>query len=127
MPHFIIDCSENVLELITPADLMQLVYEVAEQSDLFAKNDIKVRINSFTHYQLAPGKENFLHLFGYIMEGRTVEQRAALSKAMISRLAALLPRLSVLSMNIQEFELATYCNKAMLHADNPGGDRHFGL
>ena len=36
MSHFIIDCSENILELISPDELMQIVYESAETSGLFA-------------------------------------------------------------------------------------------
>ncbi len=50
---------------------MQAVYEVAEATPLFAENDIKVRINPYTHFKLGADKNNFIHIFGYIMEGRT--------------------------------------------------------
>lgn len=106
---------------------MQVVYEEAKASGLFARNDIKIRINPYTFYQLAEGKENFLHVFGHIMEGRSTEQKAALSKRIIERLNLLLPNLSILSMNISDFELATYCNKAMLNPENKTVNRHFGL
>lgn len=127
MPHFIIECSANVLQMQPPQTIMQAVYEEAEACNLFAKNDIKVRLNPYTLYQLAEGKENFLHVFGYIMEGRSTEQKAALSKRIIERFNLLLPNLSILSMNICDFELATYCNKAMLNPENKAGSRHFGL
>ncbi|WP_353050500.1 hypothetical protein [Chryseobacterium sp. ISL-6] len=42
MPHFIVDCSEEVLNIKSPHEIMDAVYEVAEASGLFAKNDIKV-------------------------------------------------------------------------------------
>ena len=127
MPHFIIECSENVTHQLAPGFIMQAVYEVAEASGLFAKNDIKVRIRPYSTYKLAEGKENFLHVFGYIMEGRSQEQKAALSGSVIQKLNELLPELSILSMNIQEFNQATYCNKAMIDPRNMANDRHFGL
>ena len=83
MPHFIIDCSEDIIKIKSPEEIMQAVYEVAEATHLFAENDIKVRINPYTHFKLGADKNNFIHIFGYIMEGRTKEQRADLSKKII--------------------------------------------
>jgi 5-carboxymethyl-2-hydroxymuconate isomerase len=125
MPHFTIDCSEDVLEQTPAEDIMRAVYEEAEASGLFAQNDIKVRMRPYRLYQLGAGKTDFLHVYGDIMEGRTVEQRAALSRRIIGRLHELLPGLSILSMNVREFERATYCNRALIHPDNTQQNRHF--
>jgi 5-carboxymethyl-2-hydroxymuconate isomerase len=38
MPHFIIDCSESILRLADPDELMQSVYAAAESTGLFAKS-----------------------------------------------------------------------------------------
>lgn len=127
MPHFVIECSENILWMKPVGDIMGVVYEAAESSALFAKNDIKVRIHSYSQYQLGDGKDSFLHVFGYIMQGRTTEQKAALSRIIIERLNELLPAIGILSINISEFELATYCNKAIIDPANKSGSRHFGL
>ncbi len=125
MPHFIIDCSEDVIVQISPDKLMHAVYDTAESTGLFAKNDIKVRINPYKYYKLGDGKASFIHLFGYIMEGRSVEQKADLSKKIIERLNQMFPDVSILSMNIKEFELATYSNKSLINPDNTGGDRFY--
>lgn len=125
MPHFVIECSESVLQLKPAAAIMQAVYAVAEASGLFATNDIKVRILPYAHVKLPTDTENFLHVFAYIMEGRTTEQKAALSQAVVRQLNELLPSLSFLAMNVYDFEKATYCNKAQLHPLNTTGDRHF--
>lgn len=127
MPHFVVDCSVDILKSVPPQAILDTVYEVADSTGLFAKNDIKVRINSYENYKLGEGKTNFLHVFAHIMEGRTTEQKAALSRKVIERLNVLLPDLSILSMNISDFELATYCNKAMIDPANSKKDRHFGL
>ncbi len=125
MPHFIIDCSENILLQRTPDELMETVYDEAEATGLFAKGDIKVRINPYTHYKLGETKKDFIHIFGNIMEGRTVEQKANLSRRIVERLAKLFPEISILSINIREFEKATYCNLSLIDPQNTTNDRHF--
>ena len=127
MPHFIIDCSENILQQKSPDEIMQTVYDAAEATGLFSENDIKVRLRPFQHFKLGRDKKDFIHIFGNIMEGRSTEQKANLSRAVIQRLNALFPDLSILSINIREFEKATYCNKALIHPLNKTNDRHFDL
>lgn len=104
---------------------MQAVYETAEGTRLFARNDIKVRLRPYQHFKLGADKEDFLHIFGHIMEGRTTEQKADLSRRVIQQLNQLLPNLSILSINITEFEKATYSNKALIHPNNTTRDRNF--
>lgn len=125
MPHFTIDCSENILELKTAEEIMQAVYEVAEATGLFAENDIKVRLNLYKYYQLGKTKKEFIHIFGNIMEGRTTEQKADLSRKIIEKLNGMFPDISILSMNVREFEMATYSNKSLINPLNLTGNRHF--
>jgi len=127
MPHFIIDCSQDILQLRTPEELMDAVYETADATGLFAPNDIKVRLQPYQYYRLGTGKKNFLHVFGYIMEGRTTEQKAHLSRQISTRLSELLTDVSFLSVNINDFKTATYSNKALINPENIDKDRHFGL
>ncbi|ASW73285.1 5-carboxymethyl-2-hydroxymuconate isomerase [Chryseobacterium piperi] len=125
MPHFIIDCSHNILTQKHPNEIMGVVYDAAEASGLFAEGDIKVRITPFQYYKLGEGKRDFIHISGNIMEGRTTEQKATLSRQIIERFNLMFPEISVLSMNISEFESATYCNKSLINPENINQDRHF--
>jgi 5-carboxymethyl-2-hydroxymuconate isomerase len=125
MPHFIIDCSENIVQQKSPDEIMQAVYDVAEATGLFAVSDIKVRLRPYQYFKLGTDKSDFIHVFGNIMEGRSTEQKANLSKKIIQRLSDLFPDLSALSINIREFEKATYSNKALIHPLNTTNDRHF--
>ena len=106
---------------------MQAVYDVAEATGLFAVNDIKVRLRPYQHFKLGTGKKDFIHIFGNIMEGRSPEQKANLSKKIIERLNEMFPDISILSINIREFEKATYSNKALIHPLNTTNDRHFDI
>ena len=127
MPHFIIDCSEDILLEKTPEEIMAAVYQVATSSGLFAVNDVKVRLRPFQFYKLGDGKKNFIHIFGFIMEGRSIEQKKSLSQQIVSRLREFFPAISFLSINISEFEFESYCNKSLINPENIGNDRHFEL
>jgi len=127
MPHFIIDCSESLIGQELPEAIMQAVYDVAEATGLFAVNDIKVRLRPYQYFNLGKGKRDFIHVFGFIMEGRSIEQKENLSRRIIERLNEMFPAISILSINISEFEKATYSNKALIHPLNLTSDRHFKI
>ena len=115
MPHFVIECSKKIIEEKSPERILREVYNCAQSSDLFAKEGIggiKVRINSYDNYLTVGTKEDFIHVFGNIMEGRTIEQKSMLSKLIVSKLKSMFPEVSIISMNIQEFEKTTYANRS---------------
>ncbi|MFZ1688090.1 MAG: 5-carboxymethyl-2-hydroxymuconate Delta-isomerase [Flavobacteriales bacterium] len=114
MPHFILDLSPPVVTLVRPDALMHAVHDTADASGLFAKGDIKVRIRKYKQYLVGGAQQDFIHVFGYIMEGRMAEQKKALSVAIVTRLKELLPSVPVISMNVMEFEKATYTNRTMV-------------
>jgi len=114
MPHFVIDCSENIITMTSPEEIMQSVYDAAESTDLFDPADIKVRINPFKYYSIGTTKDDFIHIFANIMEGRTTTQKSDLSKGIITALKSVFPNVPVISINIRDFEKVTYCNKAMV-------------
>lgn len=114
MPHFVIDCSENILRKQSPDTIIQKVYDTAASTGLFDPRDIKVRINPFEHYSVGNTKDDFIHIFANIMEGRTIDQKKNLSERIIKELKPLFPDVPVISINIRDFEKSTYCNKSMV-------------
>lgn len=114
MPHFVIDCSENILNIKSPKEIIQKVYDTAESTDLFDKGDIKVRINPFKYYTIGNTEDDFIHIFANIMEGRTISQKKNLSERIIAELKLMFPDIPIISINIRDFEKATYCNKSMV-------------
>lgn len=114
MPHFILDCSERILEIQEPRKTIEAVFETAYATELFERDDIKVRLNPFKHSLVQSGKADFIHVFGNIMQGRTNEQKANLSKMIVTKLNELFPEVPIISINIRDFEKASYCNKSMI-------------
>lgn len=114
MPHFILDCTEQILEQQEPRIILQEVFETAFETGLFERNDIKVRLNPYKHSLVQGGDSDFIHVFGNIMEGRTDEQKANLSKMIVTKLNEMFPDVPIISINIRDFEKASYCNKTMV-------------
>jgi len=114
MPHFIIDCSENVIRMRPADEIMQEVFDAALSTDLFIASEIKIRINPFAYYNNGNSLDDFIHVFGYIMEGRNTDQKAQLSKAIVTKLNKILSEVPVISINIKDFEKASYFNKTMI-------------
>ncbi len=124
MPHLIIECSESVTRMAAPEAIIDTVFAAAESTGLFATSGvggIKVRLESFRHYRNVEGREHFVHVFGHIMEGRTTEQKAALSTVVVRALKALLPGVEIVSMNVSDFERVTYRNAAMVELADASG------
>jgi 5-carboxymethyl-2-hydroxymuconate isomerase len=81
----------------------------------------------FVPTRISIWEKDFIHIFGNIMEGRSTEQKANLSRKVIKRLNEMFPDISILSMNIDGFEKATYSNKALIHPLNTTNDRNFNM
>ena len=114
MPHFVIDCSERIIKLKSPKEIIQKVYDTAKATELFIPEEIKVRINPFEYYSTGNTTDDFIHVFANIMEGRSSQQKSILSKQIVSELKNLFPDVPVVSINIRDFEKATYCNKQLV-------------
>jgi len=95
-------------------EIIKQVNLSAISTKLFHKNDIKVRINIFDSFCTGDKKEDFMHVFSNIMEGRTMEQKAKLTRQIVKDLASLCPDVIHIGANVIEFEKASYFNKNML-------------
>lgn len=85
------------------------------------------RLRPFQYFKLGAGKKDFIHIFAFIMEGRSVAEKAYLSRKIIERLNEVFSDMSILSISISEFEKANYCHKALIHPLNTANDRHFEI
>lgn len=114
MPHFVIDCAQSILLHQTEEQIIEQVFSVANETGLFEDTDIKIRVNPFAFYSVGNKREEFIHVFAHIMEGRSVKQRLNLSNKIVSKLVSMFPHVKYVAANIAEFERATYFNRAML-------------
>src|SRR5262245_44511347 len=112
MPHFVVDCSQEVLQHHSEEAIIARLHRVANATGLFEESDIKVRVNPYATYAVGGGKDDFIHVFALIMQGRSIEQRAALSRSIVTELTGMFPHVPRIATNVAEFERATYFNRA---------------
>jgi 5-carboxymethyl-2-hydroxymuconate isomerase len=111
MPHFVVDISENILKLQPAEKIISIIHDTAESTGLFAKGNIKVRLNPFSLYTCGGTQNDFIHVFAHIMGGRTTEQKKDLSDKVMRSLKPLFPDVPVLSINVYDLDPATYSNR----------------
>jgi 5-carboxymethyl-2-hydroxymuconate isomerase len=114
MPHFLVDCSESIFKFHSEEEIIEQVHSAAKSTELFNKNDIKVRVNSYDKYSTGNKIEDFIHVFSHIMEGRSNEQKSDLSRKIVKGLTSLFPSVPNIGANVIEFENANYFNRNML-------------
>lgn len=114
MPHFIIDCSANVLTRVTEPEILKAVFDATNASGLFIAEDIKVRVNPYIRYEVGGKKTDFIHVFGYILEGRSEAQKADLSLRVVKALVDLFPGIGYIASSVDEFAKAGYANRHLL-------------
>lgn len=108
MPHFIIECNKGVSDSLDPKDLVKTVFDTALTSGLFEKHNIKSRLKTYEESLVAGEDNDFIHVWGYIREGRSATQKRSLSESIVGSIKDLQPHLFVVSCNIQELDEDSY-------------------
>ena len=108
MPHFIIECNKSTLETINGATLVQKVFDVALHSGLFARANIKSRLKVYEESLVAGEDHDFVHVWGYIREGRPDEKKRNLSETIVTTIKTLYPDIFLVSCDIRELDEASY-------------------
>ena len=68
MPHFIVEINKELSEKIDVKKLITKVFNVALDSGLFSKSDIKSRLKVYDESIVAGENHNFIHVWGYIRQ-----------------------------------------------------------
>jgi len=108
MPHFIIECNQNTSKVLDGATMVQKVFDVALHSGLFAKTNIKSRLKIYDESLVAGEDHDFVHVWGYIRQGRSDEQKRALSENIVKTIKALYPDIFLVSCDIRELDEGSY-------------------
>jgi len=108
MPHFIIECNKDTTKFVEGMTLAQTVYDVALNSGLFSRDNIKARLKVYDVSLVAGEDHDFVHVWGYIREGRTDAQKKTLSENIVSGLKSLYSDAYLVSCDIRELDEASY-------------------
>ncbi len=88
--------------------LLAALHESAAATGVMAAADLKLRALVYDDYLVGGVRDGFCHVSVYLLEGRTPEQKEALSVALRSTLVMLLPETRSLSVDIRDMDAAAY-------------------
>lgn len=110
MPHAIIECSENLSPILISNAVVEKAHAVMLKSGLFQPHAIKTRLHTAPHYVVGnkAGEGAFCHVLIYLMEGRSTEQKQALSEAMFNMLDAYIPAGASVTIDVRELDASMY-------------------
>jgi 5-carboxymethyl-2-hydroxymuconate isomerase len=113
MPHVIIEHSEDVAGQIDIDDLLEAAHDGAMSSGLFAEYDIKSRAIDYRHHRTGQTRDSFVHVTLHLLDGRSDEQKGALSDALLARIEPLLPRVASVGVEIVDMHRASYRKRVL--------------
>ena len=113
MPHLIIEYSEDVAEMVDIGVIVDAAHDGAMASDLFPEYDIKTRAIGYRHHRTGQTRDSFLHVTVHLLDGRSDDQKAMLSEAVLGRIEPLLPRVASVGVEILDMHRASYRKRVL--------------
>jgi 5-carboxymethyl-2-hydroxymuconate isomerase len=115
MPHLVIEHSlEGHGGHFDVARLMTALHHAAADTGVMQAADIKVRAAPYAHALVAGKPDGFCHVSVYLLEGRTPEQKVALSEALRTEMSRLLPDTRSLSIDIRDMDAHAYKKRLLV-------------
>lgn len=109
MPHLILEYSANIAPALAAANVTAIGHAVMLESGLFTPKAVKSRSHIATDFCVGEAGEGaFFHALVYLMEGRSLEQKQVLAKAMMQAFAPLVPDGASLTIDVRELDPAIY-------------------
>ena len=109
MPHIIIEHSTDGHGIaFDTTHLMQALHDAAAATGVIQAADIKVRAIAYADYLVARQRDGFCHVTVSMLEGRTPEQKEAVSVALRAAMAELLPATKSLSVDVRDMDAVAY-------------------
>ena len=106
MPHIVIEHSGHAA-FDAPA-LMRALHDAAANTGVVRAADLKLRTIAYSEYLVAGERDGFCHVSVYMLEGRTPEQKVAVSEALRAAMVRLLPDTKSLSVDIRDMDAFAY-------------------
>ncbi|MCA0899108.1 5-carboxymethyl-2-hydroxymuconate Delta-isomerase [Microbulbifer agarilyticus] len=115
MPHLVIEYSQKLEDSISIPALVSNGQQAMNDTGLFNAGAIKTRAIPFREFVLGKSHEGssnlFIHAEVRILEGRTSEQKEALSAAIFNYLCEAAPEVPEISVEVRDMQKASYSKR----------------
>jgi len=108
MPHIIIEYADDIISSQGAKLMADAIFVVAEESGMFAPQNIKVRAVPITVYHLGLEGEGFIHVQCRIHAGRTTETKKQLTASIIKALQDLSIEAAVMTAEVIDMDRESY-------------------
>jgi 5-carboxymethyl-2-hydroxymuconate isomerase len=108
MPQFIIEHSNALQNDMDVKDALQIPLDCGGRMDFINKDDIKVRLLSYTHCVAGDGRTSFIHVTVYMLDGRSDALKETLSLALLEDLTERFSAVQSISIDIRDMNRACY-------------------
>ncbi|RDV25462.1 5-carboxymethyl-2-hydroxymuconate Delta-isomerase [Alteromonas aestuariivivens] len=112
MPHCVIEYARPIETQLSPSSIVSTVHNAALGSGLFSPAAIKTRAVACEYYLVGGKDAEFIHVTLSILEGRSDEQKSALSVSILEALCALTDDSVALSVDVQDMNKSCYAKRA---------------
>ncbi len=114
MPHIIIEHSLNSFKAQNTANLLKEIHHVVETSNLFNRDNIKIRLHKVDDFLLDCEYQHFIHVQCRVHIGRTQNQQQELTTRLVDSLAKFARPQTVITCEIVEMNRDSY-RKAIIN------------
>lgn len=112
MPHLLIEYSGNLISSFEGNDALQQAHNIMLDSGLFSRDSVKSRAHIAADFLIGENSEDthssFIHARVYLLAGRSIEQRQALSQAIFESLRHNIPNATHVSVDVREMTREIY-------------------
>lgn len=110
MPNLVLEYSNSVEERVNIQGLLEDLHQVALQSGLFAPSSVKSRTLRCHHWLIGERGDSvdFIHINVELLDGRSSEQKQALSVQLMAVLAEQASQVHSLTINIRDMDSMSF-------------------
>lgn len=112
MPHIVFEYSVDHTDAQAIKQLMDNCFDVCREFECINPKAIKLRAIPVELAYYGNGSESFIHARAHLLDGRTTERKAAISKAILDCTMMSLPHVETFSVEIVEMDKETYQKNA---------------
>ena len=108
MPHVIIEYAQDAISDNQVNPLIEAVYSSIVETNIFDKNNIKIRAVPCLYYKVGEGARSFLHTQLRIQPGRHTEKKQKLSAAVLVAIRDMALKIDVITAEVIDMDKSSY-------------------
>ena len=113
MPHFVIEYARAVETQYDINKVMQIAFDSGMASGEMQASDLKIRARPYDHHLMLGGPASFVHVSVFLLKGRSVKQKEAISLLLLENLQDYLQDVTSVSIDIRDMNPGAYKKRVL--------------